>query len=617
MKPNNLVHMLKRTVDKYSNKVAIMWKEDGAYKSITYGEFWQRIHYAASGFWKLGVKDDDKVAILSDSNPMWGITDFALASIGAVSVPVYTTLPPESIAFILKNADVKGIVVENEELRQKVLDSGVELQFMITMYPDANFSPVENELTFSQLEEDGKNNLFPNWEDYWMQIDRDKVVTIIHTSGTTGVPKGAMLTHENFLANLEGVQFWLIELLPADVSLSYLPLSHVFERMAGHYMQFYVGTTVAYAESIDTIQENLQEIRPTVFTSVPRLFEKVYALVYEQINKGTFIRKKVFKWALKVGMERYEMYVNSPINELILGDAMPKSFKRKWKIADRLVYQKVKQRLGGRIRGMVSGGGTLNPEIAKFFWALDLPILEGYGLTETAPVITTNPMVRAKPGTVGKVLPNLEVKIAPDGEVLVRGPSIMKGYYNDEETTKNTFDGDWFLTGDLGTIDEDGYLKIIGRKKRILVLSTGKNVSPQIVESSVNESAFVDQSVLVGDKQKYVIILIHPDFEVLEEWARKKNIRYDSFHELVKDPQVINKYDMEVKQHTKKLANFERPKKVVLVGDQWSIETGELTPKLSVKTAVIEEKYKDVIKETYGEDYLDYSETFEKTVERL
>lgn len=602
MKPNNLVEMLERTVKKFPQKDAIMWKEDGFYKSITYETFWKRIYHTASGLIQLGLKEDDKIAILSNSNPMWGISDFAIASIKAVSVPIYPTLPVDQTAYILKNADVKAIVVENDEQREKILATGITLDYMITMYPGNNYDSKKGELSFAQLEEKGRTNLSNNWEENWRQIDREQLCTIIHTSGTTGMPKGAMLTHGNFLANIEGVQFWLIELLPDDISLSYLPLSHVFERMAGHYMPLSAGTTIAYAESIETIQQNLQEIRPTVLTSVPRLFEKVYAMVQEQIEKGTAIRKKVFKWAVNVGEERYEKYVKSSIDDLILGDALPKSFMRKWRLADRLVYQKVKKKLGGRIRGMVSGGGTLNPNLAKFFWAIDLPVLEGYGLTETTPVISTNPIVRAKAGTVGKILPNLDVKIAEDGEVLVRGPSVMKGYYNDAEATKKAFIGEWFQTGDIGEVDEDDYLKIIGRKKRLLILSTGKNVAPQLTESAINDSRFVEHSILIGDKQKYVISLIYPDYENLEAWAKKEGIYYENYQQLVKHEAVQKLYEREVEKNTSRLADFEKPKKVIVVGDVWTVETGELTPKLSVKVNIIEEIYSAEIEAAYGQD---------------
>ena len=278
---------------------------------------------------------------------------------------------------------------------------------------------------------------------------------------------------------------------------------------------------------------------------------------------------------------------------------MPKSLQRRWKMADKLVYQKIKKELGGRIRGMVSGGGTLNKEIARFFWAIDIPVLEGYGLTETAPVITTNPMVRAKIGTVGKVLPNLDVKIAEDGEILVRGPSVMKGYYNDDEATNQAFTGDWFKTGDIGVFDEDGYLRIIDRKKRILVLSTGKNVSPQPIENAICESPYIEYALLVGDGKKYVIVLIKPDFEQLVLWAKRKNIEHVNDRLLVKNENIQRLILSEVKEKVREFATFEQPKRIIIVDDEWTVESGEITPKLSVRYKIVEKRYQTLIEKVY------------------
>lgn len=600
MNPSNLVEMLYQTVTKHSDKDVYMWKENGIYQHMTYRVFWEKIYHAASGFKALGIEPGDKVAILSNSNPMWGITDFALASIEAISVPVYPTLPPDQVAYILENSDARAVVVENEEQRQKVIAGGVQLDYVITIYPEAEFS-VGGELSFENFEGIGKENLIPDWEEIWKQISKDQLATIIYTSGTTGKPKGTMLTHGNFLSNVEAVKFWFIELLPEDLALSYLPLSHVFERMAGHYTLLSVGTTIAYAESIETIQTNLVEIKPTIMTSVPRLFEKVYTKVLDEINGGSALKKKIFNWAVEVGKERYDLYLNSSVQDLALGDSMPKNFARKWRLADRLVYQKVKQKLGGRLRGLVSGGGTLNPEIARFFWALDMPILEGYGLTETAPVISLNPMLRSKVGTVGKVLPNLEVKLADDGEILVKGPSVMKGYYKNVAATEETFEGEWFKTGDIGEWEEDNYLKIIDRKKRILVLSTGKNVAPQPIETAINESPYIEQSLVVGDNRKFIMCLVNPDYENLLLWAKKNGARSESLEEICRYKIVKDLLQQEVMERTKRFAKFEQPKKIVIVSDPWTVNGGELTPKMSLRINVIQEKYKDLIEESYQE----------------
>ena len=603
MKPENLVEMLDRTIDKYPNKTAFIWKEDGIYQKMTYRTFWQKIIHVASGLHHLGIQEQDKVAIISNSNPMWGITDFALASLNAVSVPIYPTLPTHQVRYILENADVRAVVVENEIQKKKVIDSRLEsVDYIITMYPNDDYPSTDKEISFAEIEEMGKKNAIKDWEERWRNIGRDQLVTIIYTSGTSGKPNGVMLTHGNFLANIEAVQFWLIEITPDDLALSYLPLSHVFERMAGHYTLLSVGATIAYAESIETLPENLKEIRPTIMTSVPRFFEKVYAMVMEEIEQGIAIKKKVFNWAVNVGIERYELYVKSRVDELILGDAIPKSLKRKWKIADRLVFQKVKKELGGNLRGLVSGGGSLNRDIANFFWAIDLPILEGYGLSETAPVVATNPMVRAKIGTVGKVLPNLDVKIADDGEILVRGPSVMKGYYNNEEATREAFDGDWFKTGDLGELDEDGYLKIVDRKKRILVLSTGKNVAPQPIENAICESTFIEYALVVGDKRKFVVALIKPDYEQLIPWMERHEIQGKFYNEIVRQEKVQRLLISEVEHAIQHFAEYEKPKRIIIAEEEWTVESGEITPKLSVRYKVVEHKFQEAIEKAYGEE---------------
>ncbi|HET7521716.1 MAG TPA: long-chain fatty acid--CoA ligase [Bacillales bacterium] len=602
MKPSNLVEMLSNTVRHYPDKDALMWKSEGRYRGLTYRDLWEQIRHAASGLSQLGVARGDKVAILSDSNPMWAITDFAVSSLGAASVPIYPTLPSDQVAYILKNADVKVAVVENEEQLQKIKDGDAGVQYTIVMYPGPSFTSDEGVLSFFTLDEKGARHPLEGWEEGWKAIGREQLATIIHTSGTTGPPKGVMLTHGNFLANMEAVQFWVVELLPEDVTLSYLPLSHVFERMAGHFMPLWVGATIAYAESIDTIVDNVKEVRPTIMTSVPRLFEKVYAKVQEQIENGSPIKRKIFNWAVAVGKERYEYYLNSPVNELLLSKAIPKKLQRKWERADRLVFQKIKQQLGGRMRGMVSGGGALNPEIARFFWALDLPILEGYGLTETSPVVTTNPMVRAKAGTVGKPLPNLDVRIAPDGEVLVKGPSVMKGYYKNKEATEKDIVDGWFHTGDIGEFDEEGYLRIIDRKKRLLVLSTGKNVAPQPIESAINESKYIEQSAVIGDNRKYIIVLVSPDFENLLPWARKQNIQFQSKADVCRNLEVLSMLQGEVQRLTQSFASYEQPKKVIVVGEEWTVEGGELTPTLKVKMKKINEKYSRVIEEVYAQE---------------
>ncbi|MDR6226545.1 AMP-dependent synthetase/ligase [Desmospora profundinema] len=601
MKAKNLLEMVYHSVQRYPDKAVLMWKSDGSYRSMRYGEFWEEVRHVAAGLAQLGVGRNDKVAIVSENNPKWPVSDLAICSLGAVSVPIYPTLPSNQVTYILQNADCRVAVVENRDQLKKVVSGETNIHRIVVMHPGAVLPRVERVWSFFQLAKNGAEHPLENWERIWSEIDRDQLASIIHTSGTTGEPKGAMLTHGNFLSNIEGVQFWCLEARPDDVTLSYLPLSHVFERMAGQFLPLSVGATIAYAESIDTIQDNLQEVKPTGIITVPRLLEKVYARVQDQIKASTPLRRKIFDWAVQVGMERYEYILQQPMDRLINGE-WPPFLRQRWKCADRLVYRKVKARLGGNLRGVISGGAALNPEIARFFWAINIPVLEGYGLTETSPVVASNPIVRAKAGTVGKPLPNLEVRIASDGEVLVRGPNVMKGYYKNEEATAQYLKDGWFSTGDLGEIDEEGYLKIVDRKKRILVLSTGKNVAPQPVEHAINQSTFIEQSAVIGHQRKFVIVLVIPDWETLIPWARKKGIPSKSRSDLVRHPEVQKQMVSMVKNGVKAFAPHEQPKKVVILSDEWTVETGECSPSLKVRIHEVERKYKEVIRAAYSED---------------
>ena len=601
MKSNNILEMLYKSVEKYPDQKALMWKETGTYTQITYKGLWDRIKNFSAGLRAKGISNEDKFAILAHSGPMWTIADFAAASLSVTSVPIYPTIPAEQVKYMINNADVTSIVVQDDDQYEKVLEAGVDLKLVIIMKPSPSFNSSETVMSFEAVEELGQEQPYGSWEEDWQKIGRDDLLTIIHTSGTTGKPKGVMLTHGNILANIEGAQFWIFELKPADKTLSYLPVSHVFERLAGHFLPLSSGATIAYAESIETISENLKEIKPNVVTSVPRLFEKVYAGIMKKMNEGSPVKRRIFNWALKVGEERYDYYLEAGTDALISENYLPKGLSKKWKRADKLVYQTIKQELGGEIKTMVSGGGTLNPEIAKFFWALDIPILEGYGLTETSPIVSTNPMLEARIGTVGRVLPHTDVMIAEDGEVLVKGPSVTQGYYKDEEETKGTFTEDgWFKTGDIGDFDERGYLRILDRKKRILVLSTGMNVAPAPIESAINESSYIGQTLVVGDNEKYILALINPEYVALNEWATKRNLKFNSNEELSQLPEVKEMYEKEVERLTKRFSNYSQPKEIIVIGEEWTIDTGELTPKMSLKTNVIEDRYAELIKNSFN-----------------
>lgn len=603
MKARNLVDAVNRTVRLYPEKDALLSKVNGSYSSMSYQAFWEKVRSAAAGLASLGISENDKIAILSENNPKWPISDLAIMSLKAVSVPIHSTLPPDQISYILQNSDCTFVFVENEMMLQKVLHTNPISQNIAIFYPDDSFIESDTIFSFNLLCRNGEENPLENWEEIWTGIERDDLATIIHTSGTTGLPKGAMLSHGNILSNLEGVQFWMIEARPTDIFLSHLPLSHVFERMAGQFMPLSIGATIAYAENIDTVPENLLEVRPTVLVSVPLLFERVYSRAQKTIDAGTPLRRKIFDWAVSVGLKRYDYYLENTFDQMFRNSELPKDFRRQWKLANKLVYNKIKSQMGGRLRGLISGGGALNPTIAKFFWAIDLPVLEGYGLTETSPVVCVNPMTRTKVGTVGKPLPNLDIKISEDGEVMVKGPSVMKGYYKNEEATSSQFKDGWFLTGDIGELDPDGFLKIIDRKKRIIVLTSGKNVAPQPVENAINQSIYVQNSVLIGQNRKFVSVLLSPDFENIASWCKKHGIS-DTKEQIIKNEAVQNLFKSETERFTKDFPSYEQPKKLLITSEEWTVESGELTPSLKVRLPEIEKKYQATIERAYSDQQL-------------
>jgi len=421
----------------------------------------------------------------------------------------------------------------------------------------------------------------------------DDLLTIIYTSGTTGEPKGAMLTHGNLISNIVGA-LQIVEANENDTFLSFLPLSHGFERMAGHFLATGSGACISYAESIDTVAENMLEVHPTLMVAVPRFYEKVYAKVIDSISTASKISQKIFWWAINVGKKAVFLKSENRNTGAILDNQL--------KIAQKLVFSKLYEKIGGNLRFFVSGGAPLSKEIAQFFQAAGIPILEGYGLTETSPVISVNPLSKCKVGTVGPKLPNIEVKIAPDGEILTRGPHVMLGYYKDAAATCDVLDTDsWFHTGDIGTIDEDGYITITDRKKNILVTSGGKNVAPQPVENALVTSKWIEQIVVIGDRRKFVSALVVPAFVNLEDWAKENNLQFHSREELIALLAVKELYDRVIAESMEGFAQFEKIKKYVLLPSEFTIESGELTPSLKVKRSVVEKHYADLIESMYQE----------------
>ncbi|HEX9204027.1 MAG TPA: long-chain fatty acid--CoA ligase, partial [Vicinamibacteria bacterium] len=514
-------------------------------------------------------------------------------ALGAADAPIYSTLTPAQVLYILNDSESKVLFVSNAAQAAKVAEvrsRATHLRHVIRM----DQAPIEGTLQIDDVRARGRTALAKDEDAVRRraaEVQPEELATLIYTSGTTGDPKGVMLTHSNLVSNVLAAARAVHGFGPDDVCLSFLPLCHSFERTAGYNFMLYVGATIAYAESVEKVPENMGEIRPTVMGSVPRLYEKMYARVNEKVANDPPFRRRIFRWALGVGRRMFRHQVErTPPGALQ---------KLEFALADRLVFSKIKARTGGRLRVFVSGGAPLAREIAEFFGAAGLTICEGYGLTETSPVITCNRPDWIKPGTVGRPIDGVEVKIAADGEILARGPNIMKGYFKKPEATAEVIDKDgWFHTGDIGVLDEDGFLAITDRKKDILVTSGGKNIAPQPIESGIKTNKFFAEVVMIGNRRNFPAALVVPNFESLEKWARAKGLS-GTREELVKKPEVVALYQKLVQELTPDLAQFEKIKKITLLAHDFTIEAGELTPTLKVKRRVVEEKYKSLIDAMY------------------
>ncbi|MGZ8471338.1 MAG: AMP-dependent synthetase/ligase [Gemmatirosa sp.] len=594
--PGTLTRIFFDAVRQYDKPNAMLHKAGGEWRPISHRTVAERVRRIALGLQELGVQRGDRVAILSENRPEWAIADYACLTSGVASVPIYPTLPAEQIPHILNDSGATAVFVSTPtqaaKLRQ-VRAQCTSLQHIIGM--DAG-SADGCDLTLADVEargaavESAERNA--RYEREALSVQPDDLATLIYTSGTTGTPKGVMLTHDNFHSNVAAARAG-VRFDQDDTALSFLPLSHVFER-EGDYMYWSCGTTIAYVASIDDVAVALQEVKPTIAMGVPRLYEKMYARVFENAMSGGAIKKRIFFWALGVA-DRWA-------DEKLAGREPRGMLARQYALAQKLVFSKLKERTGGRLRYFVSGGAPLAPEINKFFYAACIVILEGYGLTETSPVISVNTPEHFRIGSVGRPIPGVEVKIAPDGEILARGPNIMKGYFNKPEATAEAIDADgWFRTGDIGAL-EDGFLRITDRKKDIIVTAGGKNIAPQPIENAVKTSKYVSQAVMIGDKRRFPALLVVPEWDALEKWAKIKNLSWTTRRELMDMPIVRAKFDKEVQGKLAGLASFETPKKIGLLEHDFTIERGELTPKLSVKRKVVDQQYKDVIDALYADD---------------
>ncbi len=595
-RPRTLTELFFGASDRFQGRpIALRMKQDGRWQAISYAVLLDRVHAASAALLDLGLVAGDRVAILSENRPEWAITDYACLAARCADVPVYPTLPAKQIEYILRDSGASAVFVSTRKQLDKIREirgALPDIRHVIAFDPGLEGDGV---LGFEAFLARGRAAFgkWPDWRGGALSVTADDLATLIYTSGTTGEPKGVMLTHGNITSNVVASSPALT-VADGDECLSLLPLSHIFERMAGHYLMFDAGVIINYAESIEAVATNLREVRPTICCAVPRLYEKIYAGALEAASAGPALKKKIFFWAKRVGEAWAE--------RKLAGKIIPVDLRFARAVADRLVFRKIRARVGGRLRFFISGGAPLSPEIAKFFYAVGIPILEGYGLTETSPVISVNTPDRLKIGTVGRPIPGVEVKIAEDGEILSRGPHIMRGYYNKPEATREALTPDgWFHTGDIGMLDTEGFLKITDRKKDLIVTAGGKKVAPQPIEGLLKLNKFVSNAVMLGDRRKFPIALLVPNFERLEAWAREQSLAWNSREELVELPAVQQHMASEARKNLRDLAQFEVPKKFLILAHDFSIESGELTPKLSVKRRVVEQHYADRIEALFAE----------------
>jgi len=578
-------------IDRYNRADAMMHRAGAAWRPISHRQVEERVERLAAGLSGIGIGRGDRVAILSENRPEWAIGDFAILCLGAADVPLYSTLPPNQLAYILRDSGAKAILVSTREQLHKILQIRgdlPELQWVICFDDPGR---AEGVLPLHEVLEDGARRIdageFEGIRAISEGIERDDLATLIYTSGTTGNPKGVMLTHFNLASNVAAVQqHRVFDLYPGQVALSFLPLSHSFERAVDYYY-WHSGVTIAYVDSVDRVGESMLEVKPHVLAAAPRVFEKIYA----RVMGATGLKRRLVMWAKRIG--------EAAVEDRLTGKrTAPTSLQEK--IADRLVFSKLREKTGGRIQGFVSGSAPLSADIARFFWAAGLPIYEGYGLTETSPVLTANRPGQVRLGSVGAPIPGTEIRIAADGEILARGPQVMKGYFNNAAATAEAIDSEgWFHTGDVGEVDDAGLVRITDRIKNIIVTAGGKNVAPSPIESAAAMSPYISQVVMIGDRRPFTALLVVPDYDNLKDWAREQGITDSDPAALARDPRVKELLERDALGRLGDFARYEIPKKIGIVPAEFTIEAGEVTPTLKVKRNVVERNYSEIIEEIY------------------
>lgn len=594
-----LAQMIRDRHDRWKDRVCMRVKRQDAYHDVRWAEFYGLATRVARGLVRRGFRVEDRAAVLSHTRYEWAVADTAILTAGGLTVPLYPTLTRREIRELLERSGASVLFVSDGEQVAKVLPllGRVPGFALLVAFDSEALAGVDDRraLTLETLAGEGDQQDGAVLDERLAAPQADDVATIIFTSGTTGEPKGVALTHRNILSNVEA-SLEEFDLGPSDVCLAHLPLAHILERMGGYYLMLHCGTVIAYAESLNTVAQNLGEVRPTAAVSVPRIFEKVYAGIQSKAADAPAPIRALTFWALGVARKVGELQTAK--------QPLPLGLKVQYALADRLVYAKIRQKVGGRLRFFISGGAPLSPELAKFFNAIGVRIYEGYGLTETSPVVAVNTPARNKVGTVGPPLSNLQVRIAEDGEILVKGPSVFPGYYGNEEATREAFTAEgFFLTGDIGAFDSEGFLKITDRKKDLIVTAGGKNVAPQKVENVLKLSKYIADAMLYGDRKNFISALIVPDPDWLKRYAHIKNLPDKPIEELVQDPHILDYYARLIEQLQRKaeLASYESVRKFILLPHEFSMGEGEVTPTMKVRRKQVTEHYKARLEALYQE----------------
>lgn len=575
-------------LEKYNLKHALVTKYDGQWKPLSSKEYLDKANALSRGLIKLGVKPNDKLAIISSNNRTeWNVTDIGIMQIGAQDVPIYPTISEEDYAYVLNHSESIFCFVSDQEVYDKVMAIKSQVKSLKEVY---TFSDIKGAKSWNEVLELGADvSLQKEVQDRMDAVTENDLATLIYTSGTTGRPKGVMLSHKNITSNAINSATRLPLDLGEAKALSFLPVCHIYERML-QYMYQYCGVSVYFAESLETISDNLKEVKPDVMSAVPRLLEKVYDKIIAKGADLTGIKKGLFFWAVNLGLKFKPYNENGWWYEKQLG------------LARKLIFSKWQEALGGNLKVIASGSAALQPRLARVFNAANIKVMEGYGLTETSPVVAVNDERHKgfKIGTVGKPIPETEVKIADDGEILVKGPQVMLGYYKDKEKTDEVLKNGYFHTGDIGEIDADGFLKITDRKKEMFKTSGGKYVAPQLIENKMKQSRFIEQIMVIGEGQKMPAAFVQPNFEFLEEWAHRHEVSYKDRKDLVSQQMVIDRYQEEIDHYNEGFGKWEKVKKFELTAEEWSIDAGHLTPTMKLKRREIKAIYKNLFEKIYG-----------------